>query len=106
MALVLDSLQAVPADSALYTALEAAFARNSKELLRRDHEPQQAPASLARLRVTGELTAVGGDSLRFEAPELAEVAQASRSRAARGRRATRKPHAGLGSGHRADARAR
>jgi hypothetical protein len=27
------------------------------------------------LRVTGELTSVGGDSLRFEAPELAEVAK-------------------------------
>ena len=30
MALVLDSLQAVPADSALYTALEAAFAQVPK----------------------------------------------------------------------------
>ena len=43
MALVLDSLQAVPADSALYTALEAAIRSEFQELLRRDHEPQRAP---------------------------------------------------------------
>ncbi|HSF20848.1 MAG TPA: BTAD domain-containing putative transcriptional regulator [Burkholderiales bacterium] len=75
MALVLDSLQAVPADSALYTALEAAFAQVPKNCCVVITSRNEPPASLARLRVTGELTAVGGDSLRFEAPELAEVAK-------------------------------
>jgi LuxR family transcriptional regulator, maltose regulon positive regulatory protein len=35
----------------------------------------EPPPSLARLRVTGELAAIGGDSLRFEQAELAEIAK-------------------------------
>lgn len=75
IALVLDSLHAVPADSALHAVLEAAFTQIPKNccvLITSRHEP---PPSLARMRVTGELIVLGGDSLRFEPAELAEIAK-------------------------------
>ena len=75
MALVLDSLQAVPADSALYTALEAAFTQVPKNCCVVVTSRNEPPASLARLRVTGELTVISGESLRFEQAELAEIAK-------------------------------
>jgi ATP/maltotriose-dependent transcriptional regulator MalT/DNA-binding SARP family transcriptional activator len=75
MALVLDSLQAVPADSALYTVLEAGFAQVPKNCCVVITSRNEPPPSLARLRVTGELTAIAGDSLRFEPAELAEIAK-------------------------------
>jgi LuxR family maltose regulon positive regulatory protein len=75
MALVLDSLHAVPADSALHAALEAAFAQIPKNCCVVITSRNEPPPSLARLRVTGELAAIGGDSLRFEQAELAEIAK-------------------------------
>ncbi len=75
MALVLDSLHAVPSDSALYAALEAAFAQVPKNCCVVVTSRNEPPPGLARLRVTGELAVVGGDGLRFEQAELAEVAK-------------------------------
>jgi ATP/maltotriose-dependent transcriptional regulator MalT/DNA-binding SARP family transcriptional activator len=75
MALVLDSLQAVPADSALHTALEAAFTQVPKNCCVVITSRNEPPPGLARLRVTGEMTVLAGDSLRFEPAELAEVAK-------------------------------
>ncbi|HSA88397.1 MAG TPA: BTAD domain-containing putative transcriptional regulator [Burkholderiales bacterium] len=75
MALVLDSLQAVPADSALHTVLEAAFTQVPKNCCVVITSRNEPPPSLARLRVTGEMTVVSGDGLRFEQVELGEIAR-------------------------------
>src|SRR5262245_30950288 len=74
MALVLDSLHEVPADSLLHTVLEAALTQIPKNCCVLITSRNEAPSSLARLRVTGELVTLGGDSLRFEQAELGEMA--------------------------------
>jgi ATP/maltotriose-dependent transcriptional regulator MalT/DNA-binding SARP family transcriptional activator len=75
VALVLDSLHAVPADSALHAVLEAAFSQIPKNCCVLVTSRNEPPPGLARLRVTGELAALGGDGLRFEQEELVEVAK-------------------------------
>lgn len=73
-ALVIDNLHAVPVDSALFTVLEAAFAQVPKgccAIVTSRHEP---PATLARMRVTGELVTLGREQLRLERDELAQIA--------------------------------
>lgn len=74
-ALVLDNLHAVPAEGTLHAALEAGLGqvpRNCCVIVTSRTEP---PASMARARVTGEMVAVGGDQLRLDAAELAEMAR-------------------------------
>jgi ATP/maltotriose-dependent transcriptional regulator MalT/DNA-binding SARP family transcriptional activator len=74
-ALVLDNLHEVPAESPLHAALEAGLAhvpKNCCVIVATRNEP---PASLARLRVSGEMVCVGGAELRLEPAELAEIAR-------------------------------
>jgi len=74
LALVLDSLHEVPAESPLHAALEAGLGQVPKNccvIITSRHEP---PAALARARVTGELVCVGWNELRLETAELAEIA--------------------------------
>jgi ATP/maltotriose-dependent transcriptional regulator MalT/DNA-binding SARP family transcriptional activator len=75
LALVIDNLHEVPSDSGLYSALEAAMAQVPKKCLLLVTSRQEAPASFARLRVTGEMVSVGRDNLRLEPDELVQVAK-------------------------------
>lgn len=73
-ALVIDNLHAVPVDSPLLTVLEAAFAQVPKgccAIVTSRHEP---PATLARMRVTGEMITLGREQLRLDRDELIQVA--------------------------------
>jgi len=74
-ALVLDNLHEVPAASALHTALEAGLAHVPKNCCVIVASRNEPPASLARLRVSGEMVCVGGSELRLEPAELAEIAR-------------------------------
>jgi ATP/maltotriose-dependent transcriptional regulator MalT/DNA-binding SARP family transcriptional activator len=74
-ALVLDNLHAVPAESPLHAALEAGLAQVPKNCCVIVASRNEPPASLARLRVTGEMVCVGGSELRLERAELAEIAR-------------------------------
>jgi len=74
-ALVLDSLQAVPAESPLQRVLEAAIPqipRNCCVIVTSRTDP---PAAFARFRVTGEMLCLGWDALRLDRQELGEIAQ-------------------------------
>ncbi len=74
-ALVLDNLHAVPAESPLHAALEAGLGQVPKNccvIVASRHEP---PASMARMRVTGEMVCVTGDQLRLDTEELAGIAR-------------------------------
>lgn len=74
-ALVLDNLHEVPAESPLHAALEAGLAQVPKNCCVVVASRNEPPASLARLRVTGEMVCVGGAELRLERGELAEIAR-------------------------------
>ena len=74
-ALVLDNLHAVPLESDLHTALDAAFSQVPKNGLIIVTSRTDPPASLARLRVTGDLVCVGAGDLRLAPEELGEVAK-------------------------------
>jgi len=74
-ALVLDNLHAVPAESALHAVLEAGLAQVPKNCCVIVASRNEPPASLARLRVTGEMVCVGGAELRLEPAELADIAR-------------------------------
>jgi DNA-binding SARP family transcriptional activator len=74
-ALVLDNLHEVPAESALHAALEAGLAQVPKNCCVIVASRNEPPASLARLRVSGEMVCVGGAELRLEPAELAEIAR-------------------------------
>jgi len=74
-ALVLDNLHAVPAESPLHAALEAGLGQVPKTCCVIIASRNEAPASLARLRVTGEMVCVTGDQLRLDADELAGIAR-------------------------------
>jgi hypothetical protein len=65
----------VPAESALHTVLEAGLAQVPKNCCVIVASRNEPPASLARLRVTGEMVCVGGAELRLEPAELAEIAR-------------------------------
>jgi LuxR family maltose regulon positive regulatory protein len=74
VAVVLDGWQVLPVDSPVHAVLEAACSqvpKNGCMVITSRNEP---PAALARLRLTGEMVAVAGDALRFDAQELAQVA--------------------------------
>jgi DNA-binding SARP family transcriptional activator len=74
-ALVLDNLHTVPLESELHIALDAAFSQVPKNGLIIVTSRTDPPASLARLRVTGELVCVGAIDLRLAPDELSAVAK-------------------------------
>jgi ATP/maltotriose-dependent transcriptional regulator MalT/DNA-binding SARP family transcriptional activator len=74
-ALVLDNLHAVPAESPLHGALEAGLGQVPKNCCVIVTSRNEPPASMARARVTGEMVSLGGDQLRLDAAELAEMAR-------------------------------
>jgi LuxR family maltose regulon positive regulatory protein len=74
-ALVLDNLHAVPAESPLHAALEAGLGQVPKNCCVIIASRNEPPASLARLRVTGEMVCVTGDQLRLDVDELAGIAR-------------------------------
>ena len=73
-ALVLDSLHAVPPDSALFAVIDIALSHVPKGWVVIVTSRNDPPPSLARLRVSGEMTHAGGDALRFDRGELAGIA--------------------------------
>ena len=75
LALVLDNLHAVPLESELHAVLEAAFGQVPKNGLIVVTSRRDPPASLARLRVTGEMVCVGANDLRLAPEELTAVAK-------------------------------
>lgn len=75
LALVLDNLHAVPLESELHAVLEAAFGQVPKNGLILATSRRDPPASLARLRVTGEMVCVGANDLRLAPEELTAVAK-------------------------------
>jgi ATP/maltotriose-dependent transcriptional regulator MalT/DNA-binding SARP family transcriptional activator len=75
LALVLDNLHAVPLESELHVVLEAAFGQVPKNALIVVTSRRDPPASLARLRVTGEMVCVGANDLRLAPEELTAVAK-------------------------------
>lgn len=73
-ALVLDSLHAVPADSPLLAVLEVALSHVPNGWVVIVTSRNEPPASLARLRVSGEMAHAAGDALRFDRSELVGLA--------------------------------
>ena len=74
-ALVLDNVHAVPLESELHAILEAAFSQVPKNGLVLVTSRTDPPASLARLRVTGEMVCVSAGDLRLSPEELTAVAK-------------------------------
>jgi len=75
-ALVLDGLQAVPAEGPLLTVLEAAIPQVPRQCCIIVTSRLDPPAALARYRVTGEMLCLGWDALRLDADELGHIAEA------------------------------
>jgi len=75
VALVLDNLHRVPAESPLHSVLEAAATQIPRHCCLIVTSRAEPPAALARLRVTSEMVALGPDSLHFDAAELGELAR-------------------------------
>jgi ATP/maltotriose-dependent transcriptional regulator MalT/DNA-binding SARP family transcriptional activator len=74
-ALVLDSLQAVPAESPLQKVLEAAVPQIPRHCCVIVTSRLDPPAAFARFRVTGEMLCLGWDALRLDREELGEIAR-------------------------------
>ena len=74
LAIVLDNLHDVPADSPLHAVLEAGFAQVPRGCVVIVASRTEPPPSLARLRASGEMAYVGADELRITPRELAEIA--------------------------------
>ena len=74
LVLVLDNLQAVPADSALPAALEAGFSQVPKGCCVIVTSRAEPPAALARLRATGLLCYVTGAELGVSRDEIIAIA--------------------------------
>jgi ATP/maltotriose-dependent transcriptional regulator MalT len=74
-ALVLDNLHAVAEDAPLYGVLEAALAQVPREACLLVVSRLDPPVRFARFRATGELLSVGGEALRIDPAELAEIAK-------------------------------
>jgi ATP/maltotriose-dependent transcriptional regulator MalT/DNA-binding SARP family transcriptional activator len=75
LAVVLDNLHAVPADSPLHVAFEAGFAQVPKGCCVIVTSRNEPPVATARLRASGEMSVVGGEELRIAPAELAEMAR-------------------------------
>jgi ATP/maltotriose-dependent transcriptional regulator MalT len=76
LALVLDNLQAVPAESALPAALEAGFSQVAKGCCVIVTSRTEPPAALARLRSTGGMCYVTGAELSLSCDEIVAIAAA------------------------------
>ena len=76
LALVLDNLQAVPAESALPGALEAGFSQVPKGCCVIVTSRAEPPAALARLRATGLMCHVAGAELGVAREEIVALAAA------------------------------
>jgi ATP/maltotriose-dependent transcriptional regulator MalT/DNA-binding SARP family transcriptional activator len=74
-ALVIDNLHTIPPDKDLHAVLDAAFSQVPKGCAILVTSRADPPASLARLRVTGEMTCLGRDDLRVEPPEVDAIAK-------------------------------
>ena len=72
---MLDNLSTVPAESALHRALEAGFAEVPKGSCVIVTSRSEPAASLARLRVAGDMTLVSGNELRIGPDEIAQFAK-------------------------------
>src|SRR5689334_21730670 len=75
LAIVLDGFHVVPPDSPVQAVLDAACSQVPRNACLVVTSRNDAPPSLARLRLTGEMVAVTGEQLRSDAQELAEVAK-------------------------------
>jgi ATP/maltotriose-dependent transcriptional regulator MalT/DNA-binding SARP family transcriptional activator len=75
VALVLDNLHRLPAESPLHAVLEAAFSQIPKHCCIVVTSRNEPPPSFARLRVTGDMVSVIGEELHFDAAELADLAR-------------------------------
>ena len=76
LALVLDNLQAVPAESALPAALESGFAQVPTGCCVIVTSRTEPPAALARLRASGGMCCVTGAELKVSRDEIAAIAAA------------------------------
>lgn len=74
-ALVLDSLQSVPAESPLQKVLEAAIPQIPRQCCIIVTSRVDPPPVFARYRVTGEMQCLGWDALRLDPQELGRIAQ-------------------------------
>jgi len=74
-ALVIDNLHLVAPELPLHAVLQGAFGQIPKNCCVIVTSRSEPAATLARLRVTGEMVCVSGENLRFDAQELAEVAK-------------------------------
>jgi ATP/maltotriose-dependent transcriptional regulator MalT/DNA-binding SARP family transcriptional activator len=74
IALVLDNLHAIAAESPLYAALEAGFTQVPKTCCVIVTSRSEPPAALARQRAAGEMCCVTGEHLRVTPDELAAIA--------------------------------
>jgi len=74
LALVLDNLQAVPAESALPAALESGFSQVPKGCCVIVTSRAEPPAALARLRATGLMSYVTGAELSVSRDEIVAIA--------------------------------
>ena len=76
LALVLDNLEAVPADSALPAILEAGFSQVPKGCCVIVTSRAEPPATLARLRLAGLMCRVTGTELNLSPDEIVAIAAA------------------------------
>jgi ATP/maltotriose-dependent transcriptional regulator MalT/DNA-binding SARP family transcriptional activator len=74
LVLVLDNLHAIPAESALYAALDAGFSQVPKDGCVVVTSRSEPPASLARLRASGQMCCVSGQELRVTPDEIVSIA--------------------------------
>jgi hypothetical protein len=80
LALVLDNLQAVPAESALPAALEVGFSQVPKGCCVIVTSRSEPPAALARLRATGSMCCVTGAELSVSCDEIVAIGRARTNR--------------------------
>ncbi|HEX7271271.1 MAG TPA: BTAD domain-containing putative transcriptional regulator [Casimicrobiaceae bacterium] len=74
-ALVLDNLQAIPADSGLNAVLESGLAQVPKGSCAIVTSRNEPPAALARLRAAGLVCCVGGKELSLDPEEIIAIAR-------------------------------
>jgi len=74
LALVLDNLHTIPAESGLYAALDAGFSQVPKRCSVIVTSRSDPPASLARLRASGQMCCVTGQDLRIGPDEIVMLA--------------------------------
>lgn len=75
LAVVIDNLHAVPVESGLYALLDAAFPQVPKGSCVIVTSRSEPPASLARLRATGQMTCMTGKELSLTPDEIVWIAR-------------------------------